>query len=129
MGGVMGRGGSWTAGEDTLLAAHYPDWGGDWDGWAALLPGRSMASIRSRAHKLGLRMAPEAVSARRARGGIAASEARVAARDGREGAVMVLLDHGLPPSAIDARLGYEPGTAIRVISARWRRKKREEDMA
>ena len=42
---------------------------------------------------------------------------------------MVLLDHGLPPSAIDARLGYEPGTAIRVISARWRRKKREEDMA
>ncbi len=118
----MGRGGSWTADEDTILAAHYPDWGGDWDGWAALLPGRSMASIRSRAHKLDLRMTPEAVSARRARGGSAASEARVAARDG-------LLDHGLPPSAIDARLGYEPGTAIRVISARWRRKKREEDMA
>ena len=125
---------SWSADEDAILVAHYADHGGEWDGWAALLPGRSTPSIRKRARAKGVRMSPEAISESRRRAQAASAEARAEARDRMEGValalegrVMALLDAGLPPSAIDARLGEPPGTARRVVSARWRRHRNQRE--
>ena len=123
----MSRRGRWSAEEDAILEAHYPDHGGAWEGWEELLPGRSAADIRRRAGYRGLRVTPEALSAGRRRAQAAGAAARAATPDPLERRIMALLDRGLPPSAIDARLKRTPGTAARVISARWRRHKESKE--
>lgn len=127
----MARGGTlarWSAAEDEAIREAYPLHGADWDGWADALPGRSESAIRSRAGKLGLRLLPEVLSLshsqanRRRKGRRKDGEPRP---DPLERSCMELLAGGMPPSAIDARLGLEPGTSRRVISQRWRRTRKE----
>ena len=40
----------WSREEDRKLRANYPKRGSSWDGWKRLLPDRTEASIRNRAH-------------------------------------------------------------------------------
>ena len=44
----------WTTGEIDALRRLYPEHGPRWDGWAEALPGRSVTSIASKAHLLGV---------------------------------------------------------------------------
>lgn len=44
----------WTPEEDAALAEHYREHGPSWDGWATLLPGRSVTALGRRACQLGL---------------------------------------------------------------------------
>lgn len=46
---------AWTAEEDDVLMALWPEHGRAWPGWDASLPGRTRGAIASRAQSLGLR--------------------------------------------------------------------------
>ena len=85
----------WTAAEDAALLDHFCDHGGGWDGWDELLPGRSRAAIWARAHSLGIRMSKAARSESHSRGKTCAE--------------------------IDRMHHRHPGTARRVLVARWER--------
>ena len=54
-----GRGLSWTPEEDEAVRMHYPLHGPNWDGWAALLPGRTPKAVTQRASVLGVPVLPE----------------------------------------------------------------------
>lgn len=100
----------WSREDERVLAALYERVGADWDGWAALLPGRGPAGIRSKAERMGLRFE------------IAASYSRPAVLD--EGEVMRMLRGGFEPSRIDRVLGLESGTAHDLIVQEWAADKR-----
>lgn len=48
------RGALWTDKELQLVRENYPEHGGDWDGWAAALPGRSPRAIYRKANDMGV---------------------------------------------------------------------------
>lgn len=83
---------------------HYPDHGADWGGWGDYLPQRSMREIRDKAKEMGLRR----------------SEAELAA-DPDEQIVMRLMESGMPPSEIDARMRWPMGRAREIASDAWLR--------
>ena len=129
----MARRGPWEAWEDDVVRELYPIHGPSWDRWGEVLPGRTGSSVANRARRLGVRMSPTVLTEARSRASAKGNATKAAKEAALEREVMALLDRGLPPSAIDVRLGLGPGTARRVISKRWRRKRneeeREEDMA
>lgn len=50
----MGGWKAWTEREDAYLREHFTKRGPSWEGWATLLPGRTMWSIAKRAKSLGI---------------------------------------------------------------------------
>ena len=109
----------WTAAEDAALLDHFCDHGGSWDGWDELLPGRSRAAIWARAHSLGIRMSKAARSESHSRGQRARFDERW--RDPYEGIVVRLMARGKTCAEIDEMHHRHPGTARRVLVARWER--------
>lgn len=64
----MTHGKRWSDAETATLLANYQAHGADWDGWAELLPGRTIGAIHSKAHLLGLRLVPETAMRRKIAG-------------------------------------------------------------
>lgn len=100
----------WTATEDMAVRELYPIHGMAWARWPEVLPGRTAKAVAERASRLGVTGALPADGTRRPR---AAEHPRIAE-------IIGLLGEGVPPSAIDSRLGLRPDTARKAISKRWR---------
>ena len=92
-----------------MLRHHYPMRGAHWAGWADVLPGRSVGSIKNRVTKLGLHVErPEPAI-------VASADDKVAR------GVLMWLNEGLTPSQIDATMGLPSGTARATASEAWRK--------
>lgn len=49
----------WTPEEDEAVRTYFSEHGAKWEGWKAILPGRTSKAISIRAHTLGIRLHPE----------------------------------------------------------------------
>ena len=89
-----------TQGELRVLEAYYLERGANWPGWEELLPGRTVAAIRCQASKLSFATRPNRADVR----------ARKAILD---------MGEGYTPEQIDARHGWEHGTAKKALARAW----------
>lgn len=110
----------WSAAEDAMLVAHYPERGPSWRGWADLLPGRSKKSIITRAGRLGVK-APRGA----ARGRSGRSElwkpSNVRQPGSYDQCVRDCMADGLTPSQIDRKMHWPEGKAKQILMGTWDR--------
>lgn len=88
-------GGRWTERDRWRLATLWPRHGREWEGWAEVLPGRTIDAIEAMARKMGLRPKPR-------RGAWTRAEETVLLR----GLMGMARETGRTPGAIVARLGH-----------------------
>ena len=100
----------WGEFEELALIEFYPRHGPSWFGWSEVLPSRTKDSISCKAGKIGLK-APNYREPVDDKG------------EEYERAVDRLMRDGMAPTQIDARMHWVPGTAIKVIKARWEKQK------
>ena len=110
---------AWGAEEEAVLVANFDEHGGRWEGWNALLPGKSANSIASKARRLGLERHRPAHKPR-ARRVVVTPPAR-ATPDPMERPVMAMMARGMTPGQIDARMRWVPGRARQIVTEMWSR--------
>lgn len=116
----------WSEAEDDALREFYPRHGAKWDGWQELLPRRTIRAVQMRAKRLGLAVPREpkrdTPMRKRPVGDQRHYKAVVTMEpDQHERYVMGCMAAGMTPSEIDKARHWIPGTAKRVLMARWER--------
>lgn len=106
---------SWSDDELAILAAHYPEHGSNWIGWESLLPLRTSYSIQNKAVSLGLGCDRKPRKREERRSEMPTS------RDPTERTISDLMERGLTPDQIDAKMHWTPGKTTRVLREMWRR--------
>lgn len=114
------NGGHWTKDEDEILKAHYREHGYKWDGWEALLPGRTDNAIYRHAAGMGLTENGR-VRVTKRNDGLEGRTVIKKTKDPYEGYVLSCLDQGMTPSEIDASMKWRPGKARLIMTERWER--------
>lgn len=120
----------WSDAEDNSVRQFYPRHGMRWEGWAEVLPNRSMRAIDARAKRLGVQgpPRPEPKYPRRVRrkGGDDSHYKLPTPNlfnvpDPNESYVMSCMRQLMAPSDIDRARHWIPGTAKRIILRKWSR--------
>lgn len=115
----MKRGGkNWSHDEEKILIAHYPEHGSRWDGWEALLPGRTDSAIRSHAATLLLRKEREGDNVTRRKREILSTSMR---KDPYEELILDCLERGMTTKDIDSMMKWRPGKSKLILTERWSR--------
>lgn len=116
----------WSEVEDDALREYFPRHGAKWDGWQEVLPKRTIRAVEMRAKRLGLRgpQRPRSEAPKRSKpsGDDWHYKTRIIREpDQHERYVMSCMAAGMTPDEIDKARHWIPGTAKRVLMARWER--------
>lgn len=103
----------WSRDEEQILRSHYDEHDYRWEGWEALLPGRSPRAIKAKAYSLHLVDVP-------VKDKTVPVETKMEPIDGF---VLTCFRAGLTASQIDKFKGWRPGKAKLILTEIWRRMK------
>lgn len=106
----------WSEAEDRAVRTFYPRHGRKWDGWSEVMPKRTIRAIGMRAVRLGIKAPPRKKKSKHATDAYR-----------REMIVAALMDSGMTPTEIDAKMHWRAGTAKQLILERWGKASEQEE--
>ena len=118
----------WSDEEDNALREFYQRHGTTWEGWAEVLPGRTIRAISARAVRLGIaekrgpRQKKKTPKKKRWQDPMHKAMVKATA-DPYEGYVTNCMDMGMTPQEIDRKMNWGLGTARMIMSEKWLRDK------
>ena len=119
----------WTDAEVEMLKLYYPKHGIAWDGWAEVLPKRTVRAIQRKANSGGLVVEERRKPTRPAnvkRPDVFDThkyKPQPRSADPAELFVMRKMSEGMTPTQIDRERGWWPGRTIQILTERWAREK------
>ena len=124
---------TWSDDEVAILRAHYPEHGARWVGWESLLPDRTDRAIQRKAGLLGIthanseRKKPKKRKKAPRLNALTHYETTVAAvtPDPYERPILGMMEAGMTPQQIDAKLHWPSGRTIQILTEMWQREERQ----
>lgn len=118
----------WSEAEDNAIQVYYPDHGRSWDGWAEVLPNRTLRAIQMRAQRLGATQykVPQGERPKRRKKPREGDERHHAfhvtpSADPMERVIANYMRDGYTPSEIDAMMKWPPNRTAYILTQRWDR--------